>query len=129
MITKFKIFETIHRYKPVTRLKKGNYAVALNTNLSDVDTISIREQKILENFIKNNVGEVLEVNSDEIQFSIKIQYIVDNIEILKLFNKAFSRGINNDNEVVVEFEEKEVSIWSDNKEELEIELETDKYNL
>jgi len=116
MITQFKIYETVY-YQP-RQMKIGDYVVALNVDFSDV---AISDEIAVVEYLKTHVGEITGLEP------IMVRYIIDDDDyILKVIGEQFYLDGKT---VVVEFMDDEIPMWSDSKEELEIEIEANKYNL
>ena len=120
MITKFKIFETIyHRPKP---MEVGDYVLALDVDFSDV---AISDETVVINYLKNHVGEIVGIAP------IMVKYNIDDEYILKVIKEQFhvnDKHVNNKN-AIIELRSSEIPIWSDNKKELEMTIQLNKYNL
>lgn len=115
MIKKFEIYETVH-YRP-KQMKVGDYVIASDVDFSDV---AISDERAVVEYLKSHVGEITGLAP------IMVKYIIDDDYILKVISEQF----NNDGKtVILEFRSAEIPMWSDNKEELEIELQVRKYNL
>ncbi len=130
MITKYKIFETVHQYKPTSSVGVGDYVTGIDTALDDIDMPTNDKTKLIE-YIKNNIGIVIKLDSIDGEgfYPVKVEYVVNDIEILKIFRSILNEKFINGNKVEFEYNENEVSYWCDNKDELDLIIKANKYNL
>ena len=112
MITKFKIFENVN-----TLPKVGDY-VFINTH----DDYQLQASKNYESFLKNNIGQIIDSEIEHggisIIYKIKFENIPDDIQS-RYFGKYNYK----------KFRIESFKYWSSDKNELEVMMNTEKYNL
>lgn len=108
MITQFKIFEHVYKLPKI-----GDYAI-LDSEQFKTNYLGTEE---LINFLDSTVGIVTHQNNDT--FEIKFENIY-NLTVKKYLSRP-------NNSLFVQIIK--IKYWSENKEELEILLQTKKYNL
>lgn len=99
MITRFKIFE--HYNSPP---KEGDYV------LIDPDLyINLPSYENFKNIVRNNIGRISKISNSPTNINIKFDNKdLSNLNVYSVFN---------------------IKYWSENKEDLEIFINTEKYNL
>ena len=107
--------------------KVGDYVIANNFKQTDAP--------VATNFIKNNIGIVIDNNEVGI---IDVQYKTNNKKLINIILdevfdiealSSLSKELIGEGFFIMYIKYDEVAIWSDNKEELEMVLSTIKYNL
>jgi len=118
MITEFKIFERVSWNKD-DGPKIGDYVYCNIAEDSDEDQLKT------DNFLRNNFGILINIDTRrdsgvyKIEFNKRLEYDVNN-QLAKGFEQY---------EDVVYFYPEEIVLWADTKEELELKIDAEKYNL
>ena len=124
MITKYKIYENIYNRnlppEQFSGMQVGDFAVATNADFGDVANVTKDDVEYVEKYFESHIGEIVKIAP------IMMKFVIDDEYLLDILKQQFT--VKN-NVVKVEFRAAEITIWSNNKEELEIELQANKYNL
>ena len=113
MITKFKIYEVVYEPTGNDSLKKGNYVICEEPAYPE-----------LFNFLNNNIGEVINFSTKQQRYSIRYEDVPNNL--FTYFYKSMRKSGLGGHRY---FNFSDIKYYSDNKEELELLLQTKKYNL
>jgi len=106
-----KEFEIINNGQP----KRGDYVI-VNYNYGDFHN--------LNNFLNNNIGKILDINNNEIYISYNVLE-KDMLESIKTYFITYEDNIY---KISLEMEYTDIN-FSSNKEDLEILLQANKFNL
>jgi hypothetical protein len=123
-----KTYETLYYYKPAPKIKIGEYGIASNVDFNDT-TMSQSDILLILSYVKTHIGErVKNKKSTTDAKMLTLKYYDVNIKILNSIDDTFDVNFS-DKIAYIEFYFNEVEVWSDNKEELELIIKANKYNI
>jgi len=114
MITKFKIYEKLNVNEP----EVGDYVICYNYETDDV--------LFRDKFTSNNIGKLMEIQNlnhyNEIEYSymVKYDFLPDELDWLNFKDLG---------KYVLSFYKNDIKYWSKNREDLEMILQTNKFNI
>lgn len=118
MITEFKIFESINE------LEIGDYVICNVSVEIDIKARYYESEQRYKAFLRNNIGQYIK-NEPEVRFSYLISY--------EYIPEEFKNFIRKDDDFpniqIIGVERSEILVYSKNKEDLEVKLSANKYNL
>jgi len=120
-----KKYEEIEEATYLSEAQIGDYVICYDETF--IDHYDPYVDKIMNEFLENNVGKIIDYNSEKYHYDHNIRYIVKYQDIPEEIEKYFV--YNNGIRSVRGFRRKEILYSSKDKEELEILIATNKYNL
>jgi hypothetical protein len=117
MITKFKIFEGIKRQP-----RRKDYVIV---DLSFPDTRSFPDK--VKDFLENNIGQIVDIAARSyLKYKIKYENVPESLLGGFIFKRDVDKGTNN---AICVLDEDSFLSYSKNKEDIELILNSKKYNL